>query len=309
MSLYVDTWDPSYGSSLSGDERSASEVRVDTEVEEVEWEPVSPPSVAEARLIRLVDGVRRIDGRVWRDAGDGGPPHLGIAASYAAGVVTCDLAAGSATLGTPLLERGVFSAAQLDIPPIRGAVYTSYPASNGDQEYLVAAIQDRLRKLEIKAAADAGSDHDLIIVDGPLGGRAALHRALGYIKTHRTQYLPPAQVAIVGRLTPGQRTPIFKLSGVWERYTWYLQLPGGDGSPWAGVVRVECQPGLPVADVVELAGLSAVTLPKLASSPYKDPRAPQNLLPIGGLERRLRALLGDARLLHRSLRLAVQQAG
>ena len=44
-----------------------------------------------------------------------------------------------------------------------------------------------------------------------------------------------------------------------------------------------------------------MTLPRFASRAYKDPRAPQNLTPIAGLERRLRGLLGDPRLLHRSL--------
>lgn len=40
----------------------------------------------------------------------------------------------------------------------------------------------------------------------------------------------------------------------------------------------------------------------MASSPHKDPRAPQNLVPIGGLERELRHRLGDQQLLYRSLR-------
>jgi len=67
---------------------------------------------------------------------------------------------------------------------------------------------------------------------------------------------------------------------------------------------VECAAELPVGEAVALADLSAVTLPRFASAPYKDPRAPQNLVPIAGLERRLRALLGDGRLLHRTLVLA-----
>ena len=50
-----------------------------------------------------------------------------------------------------------------------------------------------------------------------------------------------------------------------------------------------------------MADVSTATLPRFASTPYKDPRAPQNLIPIAGLEKRLRALLGDARLLHRAL--------
>ena len=50
-----------------------------------------------------------------------------------------------------------------------------------------------------------------------------------------------------------------------------------------------------------------VTLPRFASTAYKDPRAPQNLVPIAGLERRLRGMLGDGRLLHRALTLAAHR--
>ena len=40
----------------------------------------------------------------------------------------------------------------------------------------------------------------------------------------------------------------------------------------------------------------------VGSVPYKDPRAPQNLVPIGGLERELRHRLGDQHVLYRALR-------
>jgi hypothetical protein len=52
---------------------------------------------------------------------------------------------------------------------------------------------------------------------------------------------------------------------------------------------------------VGLADLTATVLPRFASKPHKDPRAPQNLVPIGGLERQLRRRLGDARLIQRAL--------
>ena len=42
-------------------------------------------------------------------------------------------------------------------------------------------------------------------------------------------------------------------------------------------------------------------LPRFASRLHKDPRAPQNLSPIGGLERELRRRLGDPAVLYRSL--------
>jgi hypothetical protein len=65
---------------------------------------------------------------------------------------------------------------------------------------------------------------------------------------------------------------------------------------------------LPVPEVVRLADLSVLLLPPLASAPHKDPRAPQNLVPIGGLERELRRRLGDQQLLYRSLRSAAASA-
>jgi hypothetical protein len=68
-------------------------------------------------------------------------------------------------------------------------------------------------------------------------------------------------------------------------------------------VRLECSPDLTPDQAIELAEISCATLPRFASSAYKDPRAPQNLVPIAGLERRLRGMLGDARVLHRALTL------
>ena len=46
------------------------------------------------------------------------------------------------------------------------------------------------------------------------------------------------------------------------------------------------------------------TLPRFASEPHKDGRAPQNLYPIAGLEGELRRRLGDPHLLERGLRSA-----
>lgn len=53
----------------------------------------------------------------------------------------------------------------------------------------------------------------------------------------------------------------------------------------------------PVTEVIRLANLSQMALGRFASPAYKDSRAPQNLYPIGGLERALRHRLGDPRLL------------
>ena len=50
--------------------------------------------------------------------------------------------------------------------------------------------------------------------------------------------------------------------------------------------------------------LLTALLPRFASESHKDGRAPQNLYPIGGLEKHLRHRLGDRELVIRALRVA-----
>jgi hypothetical protein len=281
---------------------------LDVEVAGPAWTGLGPaPDLRAPDVVLLVDGVRRIDARVWVEDPDG-TLHPGLAASYAAGVVRCDLRRGSAGVAVAQVERGLFtpSAHAQDL----AAATTRYPVRRaaGDLAKLSQALQGRLHALEaeVSGRARGTGDDGLLVIDGPLHGRTQLPNALGYVKTHRVQYLPAEQSALVTTLRPGQRTPVFLLGTHWHRYTWYLRLPGPPGSPWAGIVRVEASADLPRGAVVTLADLSAATLPRFASTPYKDPRAPQNLIPIAGLERRLRGMLGDSRLLLRSLTAAAR---
>jgi hypothetical protein len=59
-----------------------------------------------------------------------------------------------------------------------------------------------------------------------------------------------------------------------------------------------------VSDAARLAHVVTASLPRYASARHKDPRAPQNLYPIGGLERELRRRLGDSDLAVRALKIA-----
>jgi hypothetical protein len=68
------------------------------------------------------------------------------------------------------------------------------------------------------------------------------------------------------------------------------------------VVRLEMGSGPGVTAVAAVADRLAVSLGRFASAEAKDPRAPQNLYPVGGLERELRRRLGDPALLFRALR-------
>jgi hypothetical protein len=117
-------------------------------------------------------------------------------------------------------------------------------------------------------------------------------------------YLPPELNAVVGRLAPGERSPLFTLGTSWSRLSWYFRLPATGASPWSGVVRGECSANLALADAAALADRVTAALPRFASEAHKDSRAPQNLYPIAGLERELRHRLGDPQVLYRALRLA-----
>ena len=74
----------------------------------------------------------------------------------------------------------------------------------------------------------------------------------------------------------------------------------------SGVVRCELPATGSVDTAIARADQVSWCLPRFASRPHKEPRAPQNLVPIAGLEHRLRHLLGDANVLERALRRAAQ---
>jgi uncharacterized protein len=321
MRFWVDAWDPSYAASASedataGPARESDAARdTDVEVPAAAWAAMSaPPDLRPPRTVLLVDGVRRQDATLWTAEADGSS-FPALAFSYAAGVVRCDLRRGEASLAAdPVVRRGLFTAS-----PSATAVecgrrgqggqvrYELHRVAGDDPAALSGAVQSPLTRLETEVAGAALAQVEmevpdiLMVLDGPLRGRADLRHTIGFVKTHQSRYLPSDLVAVVTGLAPGQRSPIFRLGTSWDCFTWYLRLPGGSGAPWSGIARAECPVHLPLESAVALADLSVVTLPRFAANPYKEPRAPQNLVPIAGLERRLRARLGDARLLHRAL--------
>ena len=309
MKFSVDPWDPSYGSALEA-VLDPSEVVVNADIETASdvWQPIAAPTTADARadVVLFVDGVRRIDARVWVEDDTGGV-EPGVCASYAAGVVR---AAEKAEIVAASVGRGVFSASRA-IRPIATrypeVVYAPHASGDSTPEALWIAIQDQMGRREVEMAELArreAPDDALVLVDGPVTNRTHVPGAVGVIKTHATAYLPPDLHRLVGTLPEGSRTPLFTIGGRGSRHSWYLRLPGGRGAPWSGVVRCECSAEMDPADAIDLAGRVAATVPRYASEPHKDPRAPQNLYPVGGLERELRRRLGDPDLLYRALLIA-----
>ena len=319
MHVMVDGWAPDYGSSLQEVEEleeSVEQIDADVEVSAARWAPRAVRAMPVPEAVLFVDGVRRIEARLWISPDADGDAEPGLCASYAAGVVRS--VGGRATLDVAEVRRTLVSTSEgvTDLPSRLGTwagVHAKADPKRPVFDVLSLTLQQRLADLEAICATSAravqGEDaDDLLVVDGPLHGRTKLPRAIGMIKSHRAAYLPAELNRVVASLAAGERTPVFRLTTTWERYTWYLRLPGASGSPWAGVVRVECSPDLTPERAWSLASLSQNVLPKYASEPFKDPRAPQNLYPIGGLERALRHRLGDPQLLRRALLTANRDA-
>lgn len=304
VKIAVEPWSAEYGAPVDAAlVPTDADVDVSVEMRPEDWRPLEPdPATPTPACIDFIDGVRRIDARVWITLDDGST-RMGLCASFAAGRVHC--AGPDATIAHAEVRRGLFAPAGVPDLETRVGTWRALAVASDDIEKLSQGVQERMADLERSLAAGAHADDDhLLVLDGPLTGKLGIPGVVGYVKTHRVAYLPREVNATVAGLRTGERTPVFVTQSSWSRYSWYLRLPGPGGHPWSGVVRCEASADLPLDAARRLADVTALTLPRFASSPHKDPRAPQNLYPIAGLERELRRRLGDAAWIWRAVRSA-----
>lgn len=309
MRLAIDAWDPSYGTGTEGSTLAPSEVPVDIDAEVLvaEWAPRWPaPTTEPWASVLFVDGVRRVEARAWI-TDDRGATRQGICASYGAGAVRSN---GTATVALADVRRGLFCCAEGAADVVTGhGTFALRATPADDPETLSLALQRQMGDLEVTVAQEIRADPgEPIVVDGPLRQHRLLHGAIGYVKTLHTAYGPPIVLEVAGRLEAGQRTPLFVVGEGFTRWSWYVRLPGERTHPLAGIVRCEAACDLPVAEAARLADAATLSLPRYASRPHKDTRAPQNLYPIAGLERDLRRRLGDAAIMQRALRTAAARS-
>lgn len=302
MRFAVESWSPEYGVAADPTDLADAEGDVDVAVERrpQDWAPI-PVASGSALSVVFVDGVRRIDARVW--IVDGETVRPGVCASVAAGAVRCE--GTSATVIEPQVARGLFAAASAGAGPImtRHGTYELVPCAGDDAEALYLGIHERMTSLETGLAIVGSAD--CVVYDGPLRGRRD-PSGVGFVKTQAVQYLPDELQRILARLEAGDRTPLFLIGGGggFTRWSWYQRLPGPVSQPLSAIVRCELAGLGTAADAIRRADAVAAVLPRFASEPHKDARAPQNLYPIAGLEHELRRRLGDPNLLERALRVA-----
>jgi hypothetical protein len=146
-----------------------------------------------------------------------------------------------------------------------------------------------------------------VLADGPLKSlrEETASPVVGVVKRFARAYLDREYDALLPRLAAGERTPLFALAYEGqrrERYAWYQRLVPSRPA-WhdhAGLVRCEVRAGVGLDRARALADRVTSTLPRFAGRPT-DPRYPQNLAPVGGLEGWLQHRMGHRGLIRRTL--------
>ena len=272
-------------------------------------------------IVQIVDGVRRVEAYAVSDTASGAAAPA-LFGSYAVGVVRCEPNRATVLTDPGLLrverrylqagshaEDLLVRAGQTELCFRATPVPHALKASDLVRELTsrMLAAEARLTK---RLSADCGA---LTLVDGPLRARTTGRRVAGYIKRTANWYLGVEERAIFDDLDVGDRTPLFRLSVEGqtkrERFSWYVRIAdlGPHLHPLASVMRLETWATLPVEQATRLADECALTLPSLAGSLVRDPRAPQNLTPVSGLEDRLRHLLGNRELVRRRIAVALAE--
>jgi hypothetical protein len=304
----LDPWSAEYDASLLLAESEEPQARVDLRVEQAEWRAVRPEAAPRFAAPCFVDGVRRVDHRL-RVAGDGAT-RFGLLGTFAVGACASDVqpAIVHEIVSRVACVGGGLVLPSFEVPRERGRMallFQGHTVAENTPLAPVQGLQNAMRRAEAVLAAEIAERGGLVFLDGPLtfagGARGAV---VGFVKRLLRAYLPVDAAALLPRLAVGERTPLFLVEhDVHARYSWYARIAHGRSveDPLTGVVRLETAADDGLDEARTRADVSAVLLPDFASDPAHDPRAPQNLLPIGGLESRLRHLMGDPLMVRRAI--------
>jgi len=306
QAMRLDPWAAQYEGSIQiGDDAEA--VSVDLKVEQDAWVALKPGARKAAPRLAFVDGVRRIEHRVL--VADGDRTVYGLLGSFGVGAVHVH---GAAKVGHEVLGRVLVTGGGLKRDPFMAYVPGGSPLRfeprsepENDPAVPVQGLQMAMRHTEAGLAERLSAEVDVVFLDGPLTflTPAASGSVVGFVKRQLRNYLDPVAHALLPRLEVGERTPLFLIAGKEPRYSWYARIAHGRSieSALTGVVRLEAPAARGRDEARALADLSARELRRFASDSARDPRAPQNLYPIGGLEARLKHRLGDATVVRRAI--------
>ncbi len=305
MQVFVEDWSARYGSPyLVGPGDGGHPARAEM-VEDGPDVRFHGGDGSAASSLAFVDGVRRLEASLYLSDGDA--LSHGVAGSHACGAVLAD-GLERMTFGDVRVARlAIFGAGMMaTLPEAGGFAWRSSSVADDRPEAPMNELQTRMRQHEGILAEELASEGHLVVVDGPLNFvRSRDLPVVGHIKTHYRTLLEPSAHRLVPGLRAGERTSLFRLGT--DRYSCYLRLAASAESagPWSGIVRIEIPQSAGLSESIQTADRVAATLPRYAGIPWLDPRAPQNLQPVGALERHLRHSLGDSRLASRAVRESV----
>lgn len=329
MKLSLEPWMPEYDTSLQ-EQPGLTPSRPDDVnlfVEGLEaWNPVQPiasrASEVDFERLYFIDGRRRIEAKVYGETVLNGEPQSapGLLGTYAVGLVESKMTNTPAKILETIIKRVLV----LNHTDGENLIIKTRGHEYGDLEYtfvhlnetanpdaaLTTRLQFLMRLKEDELASSLHLDDALLILDGPLQRRAP-DRALGYVKTIHNFYVPPLEQRTIRQLQRGQRTPIFSIKSGLERYSWYLRLDDTPDyyQPFAGIVRLEVRNELGLAWAQKIADWTCIMLPKYAAKGFRDPRAPQQLMPIAFLESELGRRMGDLAIIRRRIQAYLRTAG
>jgi hypothetical protein len=261
------------------------------------------------QTLAFVDGVRRGEASLYQRHLTSNVIARGVAGAHACGCVIAQ-AGSRPEFGEVRISRLIVwgSGIQAELPAIAGGwQWKCASVADASPDAPLKDIQARMRQEEGRLAEDLAGEGHLVIVDGPLTYvRSRDIPVVGYVKTHYRTLLEPEDHARIPEIGPAQRSSLFALGA--DRYSCYMRLtrPTPWSGPWAGIVRLEIPQSSGLAAAIDLADRVAGAIPRFAGVPHVDPRAPQNLQPVGALEARLKHMLGDPGLAQRAVREAVR---
>jgi len=303
--IFVESWSAEYGSPMHIDESDA--VNGTAHLIDEEGFAFVEPSDVERPAIAFVDGVRRQEAALsqWHEE------HVvpGIAGAYAVGAVVAK-PRESPIFFREIVDRLVIWSSGLSgsLPKdSSGWSWREDSTPDPNPAAPIRRLQELMRRAEAQLADNLAEEGHLVVMDGTLWFASSYDKrnVAGYVKTHHVRLLPEAEARRLPELPAGYRTTIFRTDA--NRYACYLRLAPRPKfhAPMSGIVRLEFSGSLPLDEVRVMADRFAATIPAFAGVAHIDPRAPQNLQPIGALEIRLRHLLGDIALAERAVRGAV----
>lgn len=311
MQVFVEDWGASYGSPylvMPDDSGTQTAVLIEDGAE-LRRHPGRPYRLADGPLA-FVDGVRRGEASLWLQDGGTGSGARGVAGGHACGAVIAD-GIDRPSYGETRVRRLAIWGSGLTgrLPDVAGGwSWTSCSVADPHPDAPLKDLQTRMRQEEGRLAESLCAEGHLTIVDGPLNFvRSRDLPVVGYVKTHYRALLDPEHHRRIPELVAGERTSLFRLGD--DRYSTYVRLApiGTMASPWTGIVRLEIPQSAGLNDARVVVDRVAGALPRFAGVAHRDPRAPQNLQPIGALETHLRHLLGHAGLASRAVREAVMR--